>query len=132
MFCPLLAESVSAEALSLLTACHVKFHLCFELLQPSIGAFKITAHLQGCFMSVPFHHLSISAVLFFLAGKRAHLPYCHALLQKSSCVLKNHPLEKPAVQWNPIFFNMATVESGMPYSWAIFHVYLFYFCPLLS
>jgi hypothetical protein len=27
---------------------------------------------------------------------------------------------------------MATVESGMPYSWAIFHVYLFYFCPLLS
>jgi hypothetical protein len=31
----------------------------FEALQPSIGAFKINAHLQGYLISLPFHRLTI-------------------------------------------------------------------------
>jgi hypothetical protein len=62
--CYFSAESKSAEAPSPLTEYHVMLCL-VEMLQPSIGAFKINAYLQGCSSAFPFTVCPSTASLFF-------------------------------------------------------------------
>jgi hypothetical protein len=67
----------------------------FEPLQPSTGAFRIIAHLQGYFMSLQFHHLAIhsSSVLSSLAKSVRQLIFLVAML----CSMNLHAFQNIAL-----------------------------------
>jgi hypothetical protein len=72
------------------------------MLCPSVGAFKIDAHLQGYFISLHFHHLSIhwKSVLSNMAKPFKQVVFHIAMFcAKNPHVFQNiAPVQKPDVQ----------------------------------